>query len=135
MKFLVTILAALGLSSGVAGYENVSVAEFSKIIKQKDAQILDVRTQEEYAAGHIEGAMLADYNGPTFREDALKVLDKGKKVAIYCRSGRRSAAAAEILSKEGFTLYNLETGIIGWTKEGKKWLTCKVPCLIYPKIL
>jgi len=120
MKFLITILAALGLASGGAGYENVSVTEFSKIIKQKDVQILDVRTPEEYSAGHIEGALLADYNGPTFKEDALKVLDKGKKVAIYCRSGRRSAAAAQILAREGFTLYNLETGIIGWSKEGKK---------------
>jgi len=120
MKLLITILAALGLASGGAGYENVSVTEFSKIIKKKDVQILDVRTPEEYAAGHIEGALLADYNGPTFKEDALKVLDKGKKVAIYCRSGRRSASAAQVLAKEGFTLYNLETGIIGWTKEGKK---------------
>jgi len=119
MNFLLAILAALGLASGGAGYENVSVAEFSKIIKQKDVQILDVRTPEEYAEGHIKGALLADYNGPTFKEDALKVLEKGKKVAIYCRSGRRSAAAAQILSKEGFTLYNLETGIVGWTKEGR----------------
>jgi len=120
MKLLITILAALGLVSGTTGYENVSVTEFSKIIKQKDVQILDVRTPEEYAAGHIEDALLADYNGPSFKEDALKVLEKGKKVAIYCRSGRRSAAAAQILSKEGFVLYNLKTGIIGWTNEGKK---------------
>jgi len=120
MNLLLTILAALGLMSGANGYENVSVKEFSKLIEQKDVQILDVRTSEEYAEGHIKGALLANYNGATFKEDALKVLDKGKKVAIYCRSGRRSALAAEILSKEGFTLYNLETGIIGWTKEGKK---------------
>jgi len=120
MKILVTLLALLGLAGSEADYENVSVKEFSKIIRQNDVQILDVRTFEEYSEGHINGALMADYNGPTFREDALKVLDKGKKVAIYCRSGRRSAAAAKILSKEGFTLYNLETGIIGWTKEGKK---------------
>jgi len=120
MKLLITILAALGLASVANGYENVSVTAFSKLIKQNDVQILDVRTPEEYAAGHIEGALLADYNGQSFREDALKVLDKGKKVAIYCRSGRRSAAAAQILSKEGFKLYNLETGIIGWTQEGEK---------------
>jgi len=105
--------------SGANGYENVSVDEFSKLIKQKDVQILDVRTPEEYAEGHIKGALLANYNGETFKEDALKVLDKSKKVAIYCRSGRRSALAAEILSKEGFTLYNLETGVIGWTKDNK----------------
>jgi len=119
MKFLVSILTALGLMSGGAGYENVSVNEFSRIIAQKDVQILDVRTPEEYAEGHIEGALLANYNGEAFKEDALKVLDKGKKVAVYCRSGRRSALAAEILSKEGFTLYNLETGINGWTKDNK----------------
>lgn len=64
--FLVTILAALGLASGQIGYENVSVAEFSKIIKQKDVQILDVRTQEEYDSGHIKGALLADYKGSSF---------------------------------------------------------------------
>jgi len=120
MKFLLAILTVLGLSSESIGYENVSVEEFSIIIMQEDVQILDVRTPEEYATGHIEGALLADYNGASFKEDALKVLDKGKKVAIYCRSGRRSAAAAQILSKEGFTLYNLETGVIGWSNEGKK---------------
>jgi len=120
MKFLMTLMALLGFAAPKAGYENLSVKEFSKIIAQNDVQILDVRTPEEYAEGHIKGALLADYNGTSFREDALKVLDKGKKVAIYCRSGRRSAAAAEILSKEGFSLYNLETGILGWTKEGKK---------------
>jgi len=115
-----TILAALGLASGETGYENVSVTEFSKIIEQDDVQILDVRTPEEYAEGHIKGALLADYNGANFKEDALRVLEKDKKVAIYCRSGRRSAAAAKVLSAEGFILYNLETGIIGWIKEGKK---------------
>jgi len=94
-------MAFLGFAAPKAGYENLSVKEFSKIITQNDVQILDVRTPEEYAEGHIKGALLANYNAPTFKEDALKVLQKGKKVAIYCRSGRRSAAAAEILSKEG----------------------------------
>jgi len=119
MKLLITMLAVLGLASEAPGYENVSVTEFSKIIKQKDVQILDVRTPEEYAAGHIEGALFANYNGPSFKEDAMKLLEKGGKVAIYCRSGRRSAAAAKILAGEGFELYNLGTGILGWEKAGK----------------
>jgi len=62
MNLLLTILAALGLMSGANGYENVSVDEFSKLIKQKDVQILDVRTSEEYAEGHIKGALPANYN-------------------------------------------------------------------------
>jgi len=120
MKLLMTILAALGLASEAPGYKNVSVEEFAKIISGKGVQILDVRTPDEFIAGHIEGALLADYNGGSFREDALKVLRKGRKVAIYCRSGRRSAAAAQILAKEGFELYNLQTGILGWEKAGRK---------------
>ena len=54
-----------------------------------------------------------------FENDALKVLEKGKKVALYCRSGNRSKNAARILSDKGFQVVELSTGFKGWKAAGK----------------
>ncbi|MBS1196543.1 MAG: rhodanese-like protein [Proteobacteria bacterium] len=66
------------------------------------ATIIDVRTPEEFAAGHIPGAV----NIPVDRIESgiasIKGLGKDKQILLYCRSGRRSAIAKEILEKQGF---------------------------------
>ena len=54
---------------------------------------------------------------------ARKILKKNKPVAVYCRSGRRSADAAQLLAEEGYKVIDLDGGIIEWEKRGKK--TCK----------
>lgn len=81
-----------------------------------DAYILDVRTPEEYAAGHLEGSHLLDIRNPEgFMEGADK-LDKSKSYFIYCRSGARSAQACQLLDQMGVkATYNLEGGILAWT--------------------
>lgn len=68
--------------------------------------ILDVRTPAEYAVGHLEGARLLDFNGGEFFE-AIPGLDRVPEYLLYCRSGARSAAAAEILEVAGFHTANL----------------------------
>lgn len=100
-------------------YSNVGVSEFEKLISKSDVQILDTRTTTEYEEGHIAGALLLNVNSPSFKEDALKTLDPEKTVAVYCRSGRRSRLAADVLSKEGYKVVNLDGGIISWNQEDK----------------
>lgn len=112
-----SILSLLGLQSCSAAYKSLSAAKFSNLI-HGDIQVLDARTAEEYAEGHIEGAILADVKMGNFREVAVSKLSKDSPVAVYCRSGRRSLMACDILSKEGYKVYNLKTGIIGWQEAG-----------------
>lgn len=98
--------------------EDVTKQEFKEIIAQPDVVILDVRTPAEYEKGHIQGAILINVMSSNFREEALKRLDKRKTIAVYCRSGRRSRKAADILTKEGYkNVFNLEGGYTGWIKK------------------
>ena len=112
-----SILSLFGLASCSAAYKSLSAAKFSNLI-QGDTQVLDARTAEEHAEGHIEGAILADVKMDNFKEVAVSKLSKDSPVAVYCRSGRRSLTACDILSKEGYKVYNLKTGILGWQEAG-----------------
>jgi rhodanese-related sulfurtransferase len=80
--------------------------------RRKDFVIIDVRTPEEYADGHIENAINLDYYFKAF-EDELNKLDKNKTYLIYCRSARRSGMALDTMKAVGFTkVYNMLGGII-----------------------
>ena len=96
----------------------VDPSEFKEIISAPDIYLLDVRDKDSYNEGHIGGAHNLDVLQPTFKEDALKSLPKDKKIAVYCRSGKRSAMASEILADEGFKIINLVNGITGWQEAG-----------------
>lgn len=79
-----------------------------------DVQLIDVRTREEYAAGHIKGSKNIDYKANDFLMKFDK-LDREKPVYIYCRSGNRSSNAARELSQLGFQkIINLDGGYISW---------------------
>lgn len=125
MKF--SIIAFLSLLFGACqptpdGMRVVSVDEFAQFITQPDVQLLDVRTPEEFEAGHIDGAMLIDYrtDPDAFLQQAEAKLQKDKPVALYCRSGKRSHSAAEMMLKAGFTqLVELEGGILAWQEAGR----------------
>ncbi len=121
MKRLITcLLAALGLSAcGQQNFENTDVAGFDTLIHQENVVLLDVRSQEEYAEAHLEGALLIDQSEDDFMEKAKAQLPKEKTVAVYCRSGRRSANAAGRLADEGYRVVNLKGGIKGWMSAGK----------------
>lgn len=103
------------------GFKTVSVDEFSKLIADREAiQLLDVRTQSEYNEGHIAGAKLIDVNDSSFIDKVTAQIDKQKPVAVYCRSGRRSAKAANSMVKAGFQVINLDGGILAWQDAGKE---------------
>jgi rhodanese-related sulfurtransferase len=79
--------------------------------------ILDVRTPEEFLSEYIENAVNLDYYSDTFRND-LDKLDKNKTYLIYCRSGRRSGNALNIMKELDFReVYNMLDGIIKWKSE------------------
>ena len=99
--------------------EDLSVEAFAKVISMEGVSIVDVRTEKEYAAGHIKDAMLVPW-GDDFKEQLNhKGIKPCKPMAVYCRSGRRSAAAAKALVQMGFKVYNLNGGIVAWEKAGR----------------
>ena len=101
-------------------FKSVDVEEFAKVIADTSYVLLDVRTATEYAEGHIPGTHFnIDVLKEAFEKEALKVLGKGKKIALYCRSGNRSKNAARILSEKGFQVVELSTGFKGWKAAGK----------------
>lgn len=85
------------------------------------AQLVDVRTADEYAKGHIASARNIDVKKETFLQEADSLLDKSKPVAVYCKGGVRSRMAAKQLLSKGFMVYNLQDGYDGWFRyqEGK----------------
>ena len=68
-------------------FRSLSVAEFKECIADTAVVRLDVRTAEEYAEGHITGAVNIDVLQPDFKQKSKAVLPKGKTIALYCRSG------------------------------------------------
>lgn len=87
--------------------------------KHPGTQIVDVRTPEEFAEGHIKGAKLMNWNAGDFQTRAKAELDPSKPVFLICRSGRRSTAAAKAMEKLGFTqLAELRGGMLAWNKAG-----------------
>ena len=102
-------------------YKDLTSAQFEELIKSPNVQLVDVRTLAEHMEGHIPGSLninVKDKDGFPTAVDEL--LNKEKEVAVYCRSGRRSRTAAEMLVKKGFKVYNLDKGILNWMEEGRE---------------
>jgi len=103
------------------GYENAPISHVHEHVMQGDASpipfiLLDVRTQEEYAAGHIQGAKLIPVQ---VLAEHLAEVPKDKQVYVYCLSGKRSAMASKLLAAHGFTrIENMVGGIVAWREAG-----------------
>ena len=124
-KILTCLLAALGLTSacGQDNFENTDVQGFTELVADSNVVVLDVRTVAEFTEGHIERAILIDQGQSDFVEKAKATLPIDKKIAVYCRSGRRSANAAGRLADIGYKCVNLKGGIIAWKDAGKPVVT------------
>ena len=124
-KMIAGLLAVLGLNVACAqaNYENADVKGFATLTEGADVVVLDVRTAEEFMEEHIKGALNIDQAQDDFMEKAKAAIPKGKTIAVYCRSGRRSANAAERLATAGYKAVNLKGGIIAWKEEGMPVLT------------
>lgn len=98
-------------------YVDMDVVRFAKYLSNDTVQLVDVRTPEEFEEGHIAGARNINVFDSDFVDEAEKALDKSRPVAVYCRSGKRSADAARELTENGFKVTNLEGGILAWKEE------------------
>ncbi|GAB6977260.1 rhodanese-like domain-containing protein [Prevotella falsenii] len=116
---LCALVGFVACNSPKAAIGNVDVSQFEKIIQKGNVQIVDVRTEKEYKEGYIKDAQNIDVLQESFAATAKQKLDRSKPVAVYCRSGRRSAQACEILKASGFKTYNLLGGILEWKSKGK----------------
>ena len=124
-RCLLMLLAAVFLcgcagqaqESKEASYMNITAQEAKKIMDtQEDCVILDVRTQEEFEEKHIPGAVLIP--NEVIREQAEQILkDKTQLILVYCRSGRRSKQAAQVLVELGYTNVREFGGILDWPYE------------------
>ena len=119
--YLCTLLYLL-LLSGCSQSETITETNYMQITAKEaknimdnetDYIILDVRTEEEFSEGHIDGAILIpDYE---IADKAEKILtDKDQLILVYCRSGRRSKLAADSLVTMGYTNIKEFGGIIDW---------------------
>lgn len=98
MKRILTAIAiALGLTFAVAACSSSPGYEVTS-----ETVIIDVRTPEEFATGHLDGAINIDVNSPDFREQVM-ALDTNGEYFIYCRSGNRSGEAIKQMNQMGFT--------------------------------
>ena len=106
-----------GLKGRGTGYRNITVQEAKKIMDTETGYvILDVREKDEFDAGHIPGAILIPLGEiPVKAEQVLP--DKQQLILVYCRSGRRSKMAAEIMVKQGYTNIQEFGGILDWPYE------------------
>ena len=119
MKRIMMILSSLCALVGCKGadFQSVDAESFAQIIQDSTIIRLDVRTPNEYQQGHIPGAILIDVTQSNFLEQAIQQLPKSQTIALYCRSGRRSKVAAQILAKAGYTVVELNTGFNRWNGE------------------
>lgn len=125
-KIAVAIIAisALALSAcGGSSFTTQSATDFATTVSDPNVVVIDVRTPAEFASGHIANAMNLDVEGGMF-EQQIASLDKAKTYAVYCHSGRRSANAAKIMAKAGFTsIFNLDGGVTAWANAGGQLVT------------
>jgi len=102
---------------------NVSVDEAERLINEKKVVVLDVRTPEEFAQGHIAGAQNFDFNDDRFAKD-VAALDPKTPVLVHCAAGGRSTQSLEFL-KDKLVVYHLKDGFKAWEKAGKSVETGK----------
>lgn len=123
IKIGVLVLLMFSLTSCLKqkteGVEVLEVEKFEQKLSEENVQLVDVRTADEFAEGHLPNAINIDINGDSFDIETAK-LDKEKPVMVYCKKGGRSAKAAANLKAQGFkTISDLDGGIMSWDEARK----------------
>ena len=117
MKKLIFVFFSLLVLGGCSAdsYQTISSEKALEIMEGSKVQVIDVRSPEEFATGHIPNATLIPLEK---LEEMQSELDKNNKYILVCRSGNRSATASTLLKEKGFKeIYNLSNGMNGWTGE------------------
>ncbi|MBO3269561.1 MULTISPECIES: rhodanese-like domain-containing protein [Hymenobacter] len=102
-RFLLLAFAGALTFTQLSCSSNTSVTptETAALLQKPDVVVLDVRTPEEYADGHLAGARNIDFKAPDF-DDRIAQLDKSKTYVLYCASGNRSGKTATLMAEKGF---------------------------------
>ena len=117
MILSIVLLTSCSSSKNTSGYRQISMNEAVKMMKNESGYIiLDVRRPDEYAEGHIPGAINLP-NEEIGTTEIDKLPDKSQLILVYCRSGRRSKEASEKLVKLGYTNIVEFGGILDWKGE------------------
>jgi len=94
---------------------SIPPAKLQSLIEKKKVQLIDVRTEGEYKEGHIAGAGLIDVLQEASFQQQIQTLDRNKSYVVYCRSGKRSKQAMDLMQKQGFKkVVDLDGGIQAW---------------------
>jgi len=99
--------------------QNVT-AEEAKVLLSIDSAppVIDLRTPEEFATGHLPGAVMIDFKSPDFKTELAK-LDTSKEYLFHCKSGGRSTQSLDAWKELGFgKLHHLNKGMLSWTEAG-----------------
>ncbi|TWI03046.1 rhodanese-related sulfurtransferase [Luteimonas cucumeris] len=113
-----SVLALLLLSSFAgSAAERVAPAQLQAMLQSRSPAplVLDVRSEQEFADGHVPQAVLIPHDQ---LQDRLGELDPARGIVVYCRTGRRSAIAEEVLVRNGFRVRELEGNWLGWQASG-----------------
>jgi|SRR5690554_1008347 len=124
----IAIVLSLFLTLFFIGCKEKSTAREIRVISPQEVhdavfdshkhQLIDVRTLEEFNEGHVQNAQNICVTDADFKENISK-LDKNEPVYLYCRSGKRSAKASQILKEMGFKeIYDMEGGFLEWQSQG-----------------
>ena len=106
---------------GISHFDSrkIDINAFEPLAKHHRTVALDVRTPEEFAAGHVPKAVNLNYSSPSFADEVAK-LDRKRPYAVYCKSGGRSARAAKIMKDLGFQyVYDFSGSMNAWQRAGK----------------
>ena len=114
------MLMSIGFTScNCNNWTDLTPDEFEKSYIADGTVTIDVRTADEFAQGHLYHAVNIDWQKDGFMDEIKENFNTNLTLAIYCRSGKRSAAAAQALSDAGYKVLNLTGGYTAWTEAGK----------------
>ena len=116
--FLFFVLVTFQANAQESKHKILDKVTFQDSLNQHSILLIDVRTPEEFKAGHIKHAKNINFLNPEFFKAEIEKIDKSKPVYIYCRSGNRSNKAALKMQEFGFEkIYDLDGGYLKWTAE------------------
>ena len=112
------VASVVSSDSSTPEYGLVTPGEAAVLATADDVEVIDVRTPEEFAEGHIDGAVMIDFYADSFADD-IAALDPDATYLVYCRSGNRSGQTTALMAELGFDqVYDLDGGVIAWDAQG-----------------
>ena len=127
----VMFMSVLGLfSCNLNAWTDTNPDQFQQAAYAQGTCLIDVRSAQEYAEGHLLNAINIDWQKSGFIDEINSRFSKDLTLAVYCRSGKRSAEASAALTEAGYKVINLENGFMGWSEAGKPVSTYEVECFM-----